>query len=498
MHKKLLIKNTVSSILFQITAVICGFVLPRLILEHFGSEVNGLVSSITQFLQIIAFLELGIGAVVQSSLYKPLANKDTVKVSEIVASANKFFKRLAIILSIYIAILIFIFPYISDNNFSWIYTTTLIIAISISSFAQYYFGVADRLLLTADQHGYIQFNAQTVTLILNTVACVVLINMDASIQIVKLATSIIFLGRPLFLRLYVNKYYEIDRSITYVGEPIKQKWNGIAQHIAAIFLNSSGVIILTLLSTLENVSIFSTYILVTNGLLQLVSVVVSSNSAMIGHLWAKRDSKLLDIFRLFEWGLHNINLFVFGCSVILILPFISVYVTGVTDADYIQPCFAFVIVMAYFVRCLRIPYNVMILAAGHYKETQNCYIIAVIINLLFSCLLTYYKGLIGVAIGLLIALIYQMIWMIRYNIKNLLMLSYSGILKLILVDVLAMGFSVIFVAFSDLYVSGYGEWIVLATKVMLGEAAMLLFLNVIFYKKQVLSLRKRIVHHFGG
>ena len=257
MNKNLLIKNTISSIVFQVTAVICGFVLPRLILEHFGSEVNGLVSSITQFLQIIAFLELGIGAVVQSSLYKPLAEKDNIKISEIVVSANKFFKKLAIILGIYIFILIIFFPYISKNEFSWLYTATLIIAISISSFAQYYFGVVDRLLLTADQHGYIQFNAQTITLILNTIACVVLINMDASIQVVKLATSIIFLGRPLCLRLYVNKHYIIDRNITYSVEPIKQKWNGIAQHVAAIAMDNVPVIVLTIFATLTDVSIYS-------------------------------------------------------------------------------------------------------------------------------------------------------------------------------------------------------------------------------------------------
>ena len=59
-----LAKNTISSLTFQICTIVCGFILPRLILLYYGSEVNGLVNSITQFLQIIAFLELGVGAVV--------------------------------------------------------------------------------------------------------------------------------------------------------------------------------------------------------------------------------------------------------------------------------------------------------------------------------------------------------------------------------------------------------------------------------------------------
>ena len=367
MRKRLIIKNTVSSIIFQITAVICGFVLPRLILSHFGSEVNGLVSSITHFLQIIAFLELGIGAVVQSSLYKPLAVNDIIKVSEIVASANKFFKKLAGILAVYIIILILVFPHISYSDFNCMYTATLIMAISISFFSQYYFGVVDSLLLTANQHGYIQYNAQTITLILNTIACVVLINLDASIQIVKLATSVIFLGRPLFLRLYVNKHYEIDRNLAYIGEPIKQKWNGVAQHIAVIAMDNVPVIVLTLFATLTDVSIYSVYCLVIMGIRQLVIVATGGISPLIGNLWAKQElDELKKVFSWTEWIIHTGVVFLFGCTSILIIPFISVYTSSIIDANYLQPLFAVVLVFAHAGRCLRLPYNILILAGGHH------------------------------------------------------------------------------------------------------------------------------------
>ena len=175
MREKRLFYNTVSSLVFQLTTIICGFILPRLILSAFGSEVNGLVNSITQFLGIISFLELGVGAVVQSALYKPLAEKKQDDVSKIIASANKFFTRLGEILLIYVIILVVIYPQFAGKNFGFAYTATLIVAISISSFAQYFFGIVNRLLLTADQRGYIQYNAQTIAVVGNTIACFVLI-----------------------------------------------------------------------------------------------------------------------------------------------------------------------------------------------------------------------------------------------------------------------------------------------------------------------------------
>ena len=39
-RKKRLILNTCSSLIFQVITIVCGFILPRLILEAFGSAVN--------------------------------------------------------------------------------------------------------------------------------------------------------------------------------------------------------------------------------------------------------------------------------------------------------------------------------------------------------------------------------------------------------------------------------------------------------------------------
>ncbi len=68
------------------------------------------------------------------------------------------------------------------------------------------------------------------------------------------------------------------------------------------------------------------------------------------------------------------------------MPFVSIYTKGVSDANYIQPQFSVLLIMAHAAHCLRLPNNIMILAAGHYKQTQKHYIIATIINIVFSVL----------------------------------------------------------------------------------------------------------------
>ena len=91
MRGRLLAKNTIASLIAQITAIVCGFILPRFFLEYYGSDVNGLINSITQFLGIISFLELGVGAVVQSSLYKPLAEMIKIKLVKLLFPPIFFF-----------------------------------------------------------------------------------------------------------------------------------------------------------------------------------------------------------------------------------------------------------------------------------------------------------------------------------------------------------------------------------------------------------------------
>lgn len=489
MRKKLLAKNTVASLLSQITALVCGFILPRLFLEYFGSEVNGLVNSITQFLGVISFLELGVGAVVQSSLYKPLAEGDKQQVSRVMVSADRFFRQLAQILLGYVLLLVTVYPLMANQSFGYLYTATLIAAISISSFAQYYFGIVNSLLLNADQRGYIQYNAQTITVVLNTVVCVFMIKLGGSVQLVKLTTSLIYLARPLALRIYVNRRYQIDWKIQYDGEPIQQKWNGVAQHIAAVVLDGTDTIVLTLLSTLSNVSIYSVYFMVIKGVKTLFLSMTNGIQSLLGELWARQElEELRKTFGWTEWCIHTGTTFVFSCTAALIVPFVRVYTAGIDDANYIQPAFAILLTLANAMHCLRLPYNIMVLAAGHYKQTQKNYIVAATINIVLSVLTVKAWGLIGVAIGTLAAMAYQTVWLAIYDSKHFVSWPMKSVIKQFAVDGITAVFIVVISGMLTMHSVTYLSWIMLAIVTALLAVIITAFLNFIVYKEKMMAL----------
>lgn len=485
--------NTVTALLLQLTNIISGFILPRLILGAFGSDVNGLVNSITQFLGVITLLDLGVGAVVQSALYKPLSENDKNKISKIFAAASKFFKRLAMILLVYVVVLMIFYPLIVNKSFGYIYTITLIGSICISTFAQYYFGIVNSLLLSANQKGYIQYTAQIVTIIVNTVACAILIKLGGSIQLVKLTTSLIFLCRPLFLNYYVGKHYDINKKITYTEEPIKQKWNGMAQHFAAYVLQGTDNIVLTLFSTLANVSIYSVYNIVILGVKNSFMSMTNGFQSLIGEMLANKEyDKLNKFFSYVEWFLHTGTTLIFGCTGVVLVSFISVYTNGINDADYIQPLFAVLITIANAGHCLRLPYNILILAAGHYKQTQKNYIVAMILNIVISITTLKIWGLIGVSIGTLVAMAYQTVWMALYDSKNIIKWPLKKFLKQCSVDFVTVIISAVATFKIPLISVTYTAWVIQAIEVFVCWFVIVVFINFIFYRDKLSFVARKL------
>lgn len=485
--------NSASSLLYQLIMIICGFILPRFFLTYYGSEVNGLISSITQFLGFISLAECGVGAVVQSTLYKPLAENDVLTLSKVVVSSERFFKRIAYILLGYTAVLMVVYPLITLDSFDYIFTLILIFVISISTFAQYYIGMTYKLLLDADQLGFIQYTIHSVALILNTISCIFLMQHGVSVQIVKLTTSLIFILQPVSLSIIAKRRYKINRKIKLTEEPIKQKWNGLAQHISSVVLVNTDTVVLTLFSTLENVSVYSVYYLVVNGLKQIVLSMTNGVRAMFGNMLAKNEmAELNHSFKQIEWMLHIIVTFVFSIAAILIVPFVQVYTANITDVNYIVPIFAYLLTLAQATYCYRLPYYILVNAAGHYKQTQLSAIIEALINIFVSIIFVFQFGLVGVAIGTFVAMAYRTIYLVFYLKKNILYRKIHHFVKHVIVDVCeAILLFIVVSSFPSFYIMqqiNYFAWFILAIKVVLTGVVIFIFVNCLFYRKELKQL----------
>ena len=453
---KIQTKNTLWSIVQHITVVLCGLVLPREILSHFGSEMNGVVHSVSQFLSYTVLLEMGIGAVIPASLYAPLASGDHLRISAILSSGYKVYRRIGLICIAYVITLASLFPTLSGVSSA----LPLVIVLGISRIVSYMVGQPEQFLVISDQKGYVIYILAAISQIVNTLVQVILIRSGSPLYLVKLAGTLIGFVQIGLILLYVRRHYDIDRKVKYTEEPIPQKWNGVAQHVAYFVLENTDIILLTLFSTFQEISVYSVYFMVISGIRQIFFSITYSIQPKLGELQVREDKGELRRFSAsFERWIHVATVLAFGCVALFLVPFVRVYTEGVTDADYIRPLFALLLTLAYGFQSIRDPYDKLILASGHFKQTQKNYIIAAALNFGISIVAVQFWGLEGVAVGTLVAMAYQAVYMALYDTRVLLKRPYKVLLVNVALDLVLIGLFVVIANTVHLPVEEIFRWI---------------------------------------
>lgn len=483
MKRKLKI-NSLFLLVYQMLAVIVGLIIPRIILSHYGSNINGLIYSVSQMLSVITYFDFGISAVAQAALYRPINEKNNKKISEVYAEVKRYFNILAAFLVIYIIVLCVYYAFFQQEQFSWLFTTGLVLAISLSSIGQYVWGISNQVLLAADQKIYIYTGLNIVTLIGNAVATYILISLNCSIQLVKLVSSLIFLIRPIVLQIYVEKNYSIEHVEKVPPDVLPGKWSGLIQHVATTLTSSLDTIVLTFVSTLANISIYNVYVFPLNGVKTLAEGVGTSYKSFFGNiLIEKTNEETMKQFDEFEVLVHMLGTVFLAGSIKMLVPFIIIYTRDVNDADYNQKLFGMLITIAYFVMIIRIPYTTIVNSAGHFRETQIYSIIEVFLNLTLSFILVYRFGLIGVAIGTIIAVGYRLMALIIYLKRNILYRKPSKFVLNCMGDALSI---IIFLCLCfqwNFNCDGYLEWFGTSLFVVILTAACWLSVNYMINKE---------------
>ena len=224
--------NILFAIILQLVTFVRGLILPRIIIPAYGSDINGLVSSITQFLTYISLLEAGVGTIFRSSLYKPLADGDTDKVSGVINEQKRFYRKIGLVFVFYVIALCFIYPLIAKTKISTEYIVSFILILSISTFAEYFISLPYVSLLSADQKVRISYIVSIVYTIVNILVALFWVWLKADIRLIYLSMCVIGLLRPLFYWLYVKKHYNLSKTAAPDASALKQRWNGMVQHVS--------------------------------------------------------------------------------------------------------------------------------------------------------------------------------------------------------------------------------------------------------------------------
>jgi len=402
--------NSLTTAGYQLVVMLSGFIVPRILLKHYGSEINGLVSSIAQFISYFSLVEAGIAGAAVFALYKPLAQNDMPTINNVLSSAKQFYAKSG---SVYLLLLLafaLIFPlFVHVGALSGRAMAVLILALGGKWVLDFFCGGKYNVILTADQKLYAVSIASSVCVALQTFIIVVLALRGVSIVLVYLLSLIAFVTRNLILWLFVKWKYP---QVTFQGEVssgcLDKRWDAFFLQILGVVQVGAPVVIATIFLSLKEVSVYAVFNMVFVGLSGILGIFISGLSASFGDVIARKDEPLLQsAYGDFEFAYYVLIGLVFAVTMILVMPFIRIYTAGIHDVNYDVPVLGVLFVANGFLYNLKTPQGMMVISAGLYRETRWRSLIQALIIVVLGCLLALLYGLVGILVASIVSNLYR-------------------------------------------------------------------------------------------
>lgn len=490
------IKNTIASIIMQLVTMVIGLILPRLYLYAFGSEINGLVSSITQFIAYFTLVEAGVASATTVSLYIPLAEKNETRVNQILSTAKNFYFKIGYIFSGLVIGLALLYPlFLSTKSLSSSEIGLLVLVLGFNGSFDFFTLSRYRALLTADQKYYIVANATTIANLINFVLVFVSIKLSFGIVAVRTVALTTYILRSLILNLYVKRYYTyVDYSVVPDNNALSKRWDAMILQLLGLAQTSMPVIMLTFFTKdLKVVSVYSIYNMVASSVLMLLNAITNGFAAAFGDMIARKESETLKkAYGEYEVIFFSLMVWSYSCMNILYIPFIRLYTSGITDANYIQPSIALLFVLNGLTYNFKTPAGTLIGSAGVFRETKPATIIQTVIAVVLSLILTPIWGVLGLLIALIISNLYRDVELIIFMSKNVTKVHYKQTLTRMMKYALVFVIASLPFSFMALEPPNIIMWIIIAIGVSIWSFIIVIIYNVIFERKILLNILLRV------
>lgn len=491
--------NSLVSALSQIVVLIVGFITPRIMIQTYGSEINGLVSSLHQIISYISLVEAGIGGAAIFSLYKPLANKDHSGINRILAAAKKSYSQAGYVFSAGIFIVAVIYAFIQSSESLSFFTIFILALVSGANGCCDFFLVSGRkVILTADQRNFVLSGIGIIQTIIRTVIICLLAYFKVDVVLVYTLALLPLIFKVFAILKYTKKKYPfINYKVEPDKEALNKRWDVIFQQILGTVQVGAPAIIATFLLSLSYVSVYTVHNMVVAGINSLLSIFIVGLPSGFGELIAKNEQKTLQkSVSEFEVAYNYVLSIVYGLTFVLIIPFVSIYTKNFTDFNYYDPLFAVTIVLNGLLYNIKTPQSMLIQSAGMYKETRYRVMAQGILLIVFGLIFGYFWGLAGIMLGSCVSNLYRTIDLFHFVPKYITHVkARTSIFRAI-----GVLFNIAIIILPSLFIkielNGYIDWIIYALVYAVYSVIVVTLSVLVFDRKVFFNVFKRFKNLF--
>lgn len=422
------LRNAWVALLFYFLNLLLQFFSRKIFLDYLGSEVLGLNTTAQNLLGFLNLAELGIGSAVAYNLYKPLFEGNRQVVNEIVSIQGWLYRRVAYMVLAGACVLMFFFPWIfakAQVPLGYAYGSFAVLL--VSSLLGYFVNYR-QIVLAADQQQYrLTYSTQSVRII----------KVILQILAVRFLSHGYVWWLVLELLMAVLSSYVLDRCVRKVypwlqtaickGADLQKHYPSIITKTKQIFFHQIATYVLTQTSpliiyayaSLTLVAVYGNYLLIINGITQLMGALLNGIWSGVGNLVAEGNKERirsvfweLTVFRLWLASVACFGLYMLGHS------FITLWV----GAEYVLPQSAYILLIGITFIQLSRTNEVFISAYGIFQDI-GAPVVETLLNLGLSVGLGYFYGLTGILSGVLISLLVMVVgwkpyFLYRYGFKE--------------------------------------------------------------------------------
>lgn len=487
---KRVVNNILISFGTKIVLMLLSIVIPRLFILSYGSEVNGLLSTITQIFSYLALLEAGIGNASINALYKPLDNKNHEQVNQVIGESRAYFRRVTLFYALGVIGFSVAYPLLADSKVDAVTIAGIILLQGIGNCVTYYFSAAHTQLLIADGKNYF---VDVITFCINvgtSLSKIILVSAGFDILIVHLVFLVVTLFKaPLILGLCYKQYPWLKPIKTKRFNSIQERGAFIVHEISTTIFSSTDVFLISTFCSFSLASVYSVYQMIFGALNTMVNTANAGLGFLLGQNYYKDHQKFLSLYDRYSTLYSGIVFVVMTVAHLMITPFISLYTAGVADVNYQMAGLSLLFVLINLMSGVRAVAARLIAVTGHADKTKYRSIFETVINLTASVILVNWIGIYGVLVGTIIALLYRTNDIIIYANKVILERSpwheYKGLLinsaVFAIIAIIAPQFIIPAGSYLELIVSGF--FVTVVVLVIYGSVMILMNRDFLKHKR---------------
>lgn len=396
--------NLASGFIYRMVITLSGFVVRSVFIHYLSADylgVNGLYSNI---LSMLSLADLGFGTAMNYCLYKPLAEKDTAKIIQLLQLYKKVYVVIGtVIFCIGMSLVPFLDILIKNppniDGLTFYYVLYL-----LNSCMSYWFFAYRNSLISADQKAYIVSSYHTIFTLIKSVLQIVLLMVSHSFTIYLLTQMGCTIAQNVALAIKVKQLYPVFGQKCKERLPADERkaiFTNVAalslNRIAHVALNGTDNMIISAFVGIRWVGLLSNYSLITEAITGILTQVTGAITSSLGNFFAKEDNDAG--YHLF-CRVNFLNYWLYGYSfvafVILLNPFITIWL----GVEYIlSEEIVIAIATNFFVAGIMNTLWTFRSTLGLFSQGKYRPLIVATINIVLSICLSFIWGVFGVLIA---------------------------------------------------------------------------------------------------